>query len=383
MKKLFVVLILMALTFGFGLWLFLENSKTQSTRRSVIVVLGTLEDVTTAQGTLEPKNYVDVGLQVSGQITKLHVDVSDSVKQGQLLAEIDPRIYASRVAEDAAQVKSLHAQVLQQQATLDLAISQHARNTAMYAQKAISKDTLDQSQAALKVAQAKVISLQAQEDQAASMLESDKTNLGFTKIYAPMDGVVASLPIREGQTINSVQSAPTLMRLANLDVMTVRAQVAEADIARLTLGMSAYFTTLGDMERRWKGTVRQIQPSPEIINDVVLYNVLIDVKNPQRILMDGMSAQVFFEIAKASDVPIVPLEALGKRLPKEDTIGKAYAVRVAGKQRTVQIGLTDRTQAEIKDGLAMGDVVEIPDRTKPGSSRGGGGIPPGMTGPRL
>ncbi len=358
--------------------------------RQVAVTTGSIQNIVTAQGKLEPKDYVDVGLQVSGQIKKLHVDVSDTVKQGQLLVEIDPRIYQAKVEQDEAQFKSLQAQTNEQDAILDLAQRQNVRNIEQYKHQTISKDAFEQSEATLKEAQAKLASLKAQTDQAQSQLNSDKTNLGFTTIYAPMDGVVASMPVREGQTLNSVQSAPTLMTLANLDIMTVRAQVAEADIPRIRIGMPVTFTTLGDMEKHWQGTVRLVQPSPEIINDVVLYNVLIDAENKDHALMNGMSTQIFFEQAKADNVPVLPMEALGKRLKDQDKDGaKAYQIllKKAGEKptpTTILVGLTDRFQAEVKSGLSVGDVVVIPGRvSSTDAAKGRTGMPPGMGGPRL
>src|SRR5690606_2265467 len=124
---------------------------------------------------------------------------------------------------------------------------------------------------------------------------------------------------REGQTLNANQQAPIILQIANLDVMTVRVQVAEADVTRLKPGLPVYFTTLGMMDKRWHGRVRQILPSPETVNDVVLYIVLIDVDNRDHQLLTGMSAQVFFEIGKAHDVLTVPVAALGRRVPAKDS----------------------------------------------------------------
>ncbi len=363
-----------------------RKTDTGVAERTATVETGSINALISAQGKLEPKDFVQVGLQITGQIKKLHVDVSDFVKKGDLLVEIDPRIYQSKVDVDHSQIKSLTAQLADQAAALELATLQQGRNQAMYRKKAISKDTFDQGAASLKSAKAKYDSLKAQIEQANSQLVADKTNLGFTKIYAPMDGVVASLPVREGQTLNSVQSAPTLMEIDNLDVMTVRAQVAEADVPHVTLGMPVYFTTLGDMEHKWRGTVRLIQPSPEVINDVVLYDVLIDTDNPGHKLLNGMSTQVFFELGAAENVPILSLEALGKRQPQEDADGaKAYSVQVKGEAapRTVMVGLSDRTKAEIKSGLKAGDVVLVTPHAKPTGGQKTGGMPPGMGGPKL
>ena len=214
------------------------------------------------------------------------------------------------------------------------------------------------------MAKAQVDSIAAQIQETQSNLKASQTNLGFTKIYAPMDGTVTTLPTKEGQTLNANQTTPTVMQVANLDTMTVRAQVAEADVNRLKEDMPAYFTTLGDTEQRWQGTVRQIQPSPEIVNDVVLYDVLIDVKNEGRQLKTGMTTQVFFILGKADNAVIVPAEVLTRRAAKEDNAnGKAYRVAVATEtgreQRIIHVGLQTRTQAQVIDGLKEGERVFV------------------------
>ena len=248
----------------------------------VAVTTGRIEETVTAQGKIETKEYVDVGAQVSGQLKKIHVEIGDTVKAGDLLAEIDPRVYESRVEADRAQLKTLAAQLAEQQAQITLARQVLERNRRLIKSNAVSQEVLEDSEAALKVALARAASLKAQIEQAQSTLKGDETNLSYTKIYAPIDGTVVSQSAREGQTLNASQQAPVIVQLANLNAMTVRAQVAEADVMRLRVGMPVYFTTLGSLDRRWQGTVRQILPSPEIINEVVLYNALVDVDNRDR-----------------------------------------------------------------------------------------------------
>lgn len=373
-------------------WMFFGKSDDSSKGevRYVTADTGTIEDVVTAQGKLEPKEYVDVGTQVSGQLKKLHVDIGDNAKKGDLLAEIDPRLYESRLEADTAQLKSLQAQLAEQQANLVLAKQQQARNAELVKNNAISKDAYDQSTALLKATIAKVNTQKAQVEEIESTIKGDQTNLEYTKIYAPMDGTVATLPTREGQTLNASQTAPTVLQIANLDTMTVRAQVAEADVMRLKEGMPVYFTTLGNMDKRWEAKIRQILPSPEVINDVVLYDVLIDVDNKERKLMNGMSTQVFFVMGRAENVVVLPLDALGRRTPKEDNdTGKAYTVKLKdGGTSVIHVGLTDRTNAEIKSGLNAGDVVSVTSKKPSGNnaSKGQGGQrgPGGVGGgPRL
>src|ERR1041384_6255412 len=350
--------------------------------RPIAVTRANIEEVVTAQGKLEPKQYVDVGTQVSGQLKKIHVDSGDTVRKGQLLAEIDPRVYQAQVEAGEAKLNSLLGQLNQQKAEAVLADQNLQRNQNLIAANAVSKQALQETESQAAVAKAQVDSIIAQIQETDSNLKASKTNLGFTKIYAPIAGTVTTLPTKEGQTLNANQTAPTIMQVANLDVMTVRAQVAEADVSRLKENMPAYFTTLGNSDHRWQGTVRQIQPSPEIVNDVVLYDVLIDVKNEGRQLMTGMTTQVFFIFGKADNAVVVPAEALTRRAAKEDNDkGKAYRVTVtkgdSREQRIIHVGLQTRTQAEVTDGLQAGEQILVnrpagnanPNNQQAGNSR--------------
>jgi macrolide-specific efflux system membrane fusion protein len=369
---------------GLGTLLYFQkppSGRGDTVLRAVPVEMADIEETVTAQGKLEPKQYVDVGVQVSGQLKKIHVEIGDTVKTGDLIAEIDPAVYESRVAADEAQLKSLKAQLAEQKATADFAQKTLDRNRRLIKDKAISQEALDDTQTAMKVALAKVASIDAQIEQASSALEGDKANLSYTKIYAPMNGTVVSQAVREGQTLNANQTAPIVVQVANLDVMTVRTQVAEADVTRLTPEMDVYFTTLGAQDRKWQGKVRQILPSPETINDVVLYNALVDVENKDRSLMTGMSTQVFFVVGNAQNVPVVPVRALGKSVqPEEGQPGNFYQIRVdsngKAEDRVVEVGLMTRQLAEIKSGLQEGDKVLVPETAeKPSGNRqqGGGG----------
>lgn len=354
----FTLIVLLA---GGWYWYSSKSQKPQdNAARPIAVTRGNIEEVVTSQGKLEAKQYVDVGTQVSGQLKKIHVDIGDTVKKGQLLAEIDPRVYQAQVEAGEAHLNSLRALLNQQKATAVLADQNLKRNQNLIAATAVSQQALQETESAAAVAHAQVDSIAAQIQETESNLKASRTNLGFTKIFAPMDGTVTTLPTKEGQTLNANQTTPTVMQVANLDVMTVRAQVAEADVTRLKEKMPAYFTTLGDSEKRWQGTVRQVQPSPEIVNDVVLYDVLIDVNNEEHKLMTGMTAQVFFIFGKADNALVVPAEALTRRVAKEDNDkGKAYRVTVmtdkGREQRVIHVGLLTRTQAEVIDGLQDGE----------------------------
>jgi macrolide-specific efflux system membrane fusion protein len=326
---------------------------------------GDIEITVTAQGKLEPKDYVDVGAQVSGQIKKLHVDIGSIVKKGDLIAEIDPKVYQSQVEGDEARIKTLQAQIIEQKAEIKQAEQKLSRNQTLIRTQAISQEALEDTQTALDIARAQLLSLDAQLEEAQSTLTGNKASLGYTKIYAPMDGTVVDQQTKEGQTINASQTAPVIVQVANLDVMTVRAQVAEADVGKLTPDMPVYFTTLGAQGRRWQGVIRQILPTPETVNDVVLYNVLVDVDNKDRQLMTGMTTQIFFVQGSVQGVPLLPVAALGKRAPEaDDGQNKGYVVHVLDgktpREKTIAVGLMDRTQAQVVSGLAPGDRVLLP-----------------------
>ncbi len=345
------------------------------------VTRGDIELTVTALGSLTPKNYVDVGTQVSGQLTRVYVEVGDTVEQNQLLAEIDPRLYEARVESGQASLDRLQAQLAQREAELELARIRHERNQTLLNSQAISQEAVQESSAALKVAEAQIGSLNAEIRVAQSSYEEAVTNLGFTKIYAPISGTVVSESALEGQTLNANQAAPIVVTVADLETMTVQAQVAEADVVKIQQGMPAYFTTLGMPDRKWQGEVRQVLPTPEIINDVVLYNVLIDVTNTEQLLLPDMTVQVFFIEASANDVVIAPIASLQQR-------GADYTALVMtddGPQpRHIQVGVTDRLNAEIISGLQAGEML-----LQPGARPAGGNNTnrpqrgPGMFGPSL
>ncbi len=388
----FIAMILLALA-AFGGWkaynAFTSNEKAAAEKaaaRFYTIANGDIKEEVTAQGKLEAKEYVDVGTQVSGQIQKIHVDFGDEVTKGELLVEIDPRIYQTKVAADEAHIKTLQAQLAQAGASLVLAQQQYDRNAQLVKSSAVSRDLYQQSKAALNVARANIAAFKAQIAETQATLDGDQTNLAYTKIRAPMSGTVVDIPMRQGQTVNASQTAPTILRIANLDVMTVRAQVAEADVMSIKKGMPATFMTMGQMDRTWPGKVRQILPTPEIVNDVVLYDVLIDSPNKGRLLMTGMDTQVFFTIGKAENVPLVPVAVLTHRQPDADNAkGDAYLVSVLGddgrpQKRVIHVGLMNRTDAEVTEGLVAGDKIILSGAAAGETEKAGGHF---RFGPRL
>ena len=352
---------------------------------------GDLEDTVTATGTLQPKDYVDVGTQVSGQLKKIYVEVGAVVTAKQLLAEIDPSVYQSKVDGDNALLLNLQAQLADRTAQLELTRLQLVRQKNLDREEATTTEALQTAVAVQQSALAQTDAMRAQIKQTGSTLRGDEANLGYTKIYAPIAGTVVSQTAKQGQTLNANQQAPIVMRIADLATMTVQSQVSEADISKLKIGMDVYFTTLGGNNRRHYGKLRQIPPTPTVVNNVVLYDALFEVENPDQALMTQMTAQVFFVASSAKDAVLVPIAALhplpaagkagtsavGSARRAEKASGTdARTLYASGRamvsvldsngkasQREVKVGVMNRISAQIVSGLEPGEKVVIGSRT--------------------
>ncbi|TLP59137.1 MULTISPECIES: efflux RND transporter periplasmic adaptor subunit [Pseudomonas] len=346
---------------------------------TVAVTRSDIESSVTALGTLQPRRYVDVGAQASGQIRKLHVEAGDPVREGQLLVEIDPSTQQANLDAGRYSIENLKAQLAEQRAQYQLARQQFQRQRELTSSGATRQEDLQSAEAQLKVTQARIAMYQAQISQAQASLRSAEAELGYTRIYAPMSGTVVAVDAREGQTLNAQQQTPLILRIAKLSPMTVWAQVSEADIGKVKPGMTAYFTTLAGGKRRWTSSVRQILPIPPkpleqasqgggspasasagtTGSKVVQYTVLLDVDNPDGALMAEMTTQVFFVAGQASQVLSVPLAALNET--PEDGLRLAHVLNADGKieARQVRIGLSDRLRVQVLDGLREGERLVI------------------------
>ncbi|MDR9865234.1 MULTISPECIES: efflux RND transporter periplasmic adaptor subunit [Pseudomonas] len=373
-RALLVVLCLIPVV-GYTAWQMLPPGRDQFA--TVQVSRGDIESSVTALGTLQPRRYVDVGAQASGQIQKIHVEVGDVVKEGQLLVEIDPSTQKAKLDAGRFSIENLKAQLQEQRAQHELAQQKYQRQQNLAAGGATREEDVQTARAELKATQARIDMFQAQIRQAEASLRSDQAELGYTRIYAPMAGTVVALDAREGQTLNAQQQTPLILRIAKLSPMTVWAEVSEADIGHVKPGMTAYFTTLSGGNRRWSSTVRQILPVPPKPLDqtsqgggspassksgsarVVLYTVLLDVDNGDNALMAQMTTQVFFVANQAKDVLTAPVAAL-QGSDKAD-LQTAQVVAANGKieSREVHTGISDRLKVQILDGLSEGDHLLI------------------------
>jgi membrane fusion protein, macrolide-specific efflux system len=254
------------------------------------------------------------------------------------------------------------------QAQLVLAKVQRDRNEKLYTEKLISANDRDLTRANYDVAFADVASVSAQMKQATAAVDTAKANLGYNQITAPMAGEVVSISILEGQTLNANQQAPNILRIADMNTMTVWAQVSEADIVRVKFGQDVYFTVLGQA-RRWNGKIRQILPTPELINNVVFYDVLFDIPNPERELNIQMTAQVFIVLAQAKDVLLIPTAAIGNAGEGAEIKVQVLKANGSVELRAIKIGIKSEISAEVTDGLQEKEQVVIREITAQGNTR--------------
>ena len=317
-----IVAIIVALAIAVTAWHFLKPKETQPQYITAEVSRGDIENSVLATGVLEATKMVSVGAQVSGQVKKMYVQLGDEVKQGQLIARIDSVRQENDLKTAEANIKNQQAQLAVKQANLAKVQAEYNRQQAMYAQDATSRAELESALASYKTAQADIAAINAQIEQSRLTLATAKEDLGYTQIVAPMDGTIVAIVTEEGQTVNANQSAPTIVKLAKLDTMTIKAEISEADVMKVQEGQSVYFTTLGDSETKHYATLRQVEPAPNSINTesnsntssssstAVYYNALFDVPNEDGKLRIDMTAQVYIILDEAKNVLTVPAAAV-------------------------------------------------------------------------
>lgn len=345
------------------------------------VTVSDLEDTVLATGTIGAFKQVSVGAQVTGEVKKLHVALGDKVRQGQLIAEIDALPQQNSLRNSQAALQSAQAQLHARQAALKQAELVAARLRELVAADAGARADLESAEATLTTARADVAAQQAQISQAQVAVDTAQVNLGYTRVTAPMDGVVVAVVTEQGQTVNANQSAPTIIKLARLDLMTVKAQISEADVPRVKPGMPVYFNLLGEPDRRYEVKLRAIEPGPTTIatdtttgsstststTSAVYYNGIFDVPNPEDRLRINMTAQSSIVLAHVEKALTLPSAALGARAG-----GDRYRVRVLEQgrvvERIVRIGLNNRVRAQVLEGLKEGEQVVTSEAAPAGTA---------------
>ncbi|KJN03284.1 macrolide transporter [Klebsiella aerogenes] len=326
-----------------------------------------LQQSVLATGKLDALRKVDVGAQVSGQLKTLRVNIGDKVQKDQLLGVIDPEQAENQIKEVDATLMELRAQLKQAQAERKLAQVTLARQQQLAQRQLVSRQDLDTAATDVAVKEAQIGTIEAQIKRNQATLDTAKTNLDYTRILAPMSGEVTQITTLQGQTVIATQQAPNILTLADLSTMLVKAQVSEADVIHLKPGQKAWFTVLGDPLTRYEGTLKDILPTPEKVNDAIFYYARFEVPNPQGILRLEMTAQVHIQLAEVKNVITIPLSALG------DAIGdNRYNVRLLRngevKEREIVIGARNDTDVAVAKGLEEGDEVIISEST-PGATK--------------
>lgn len=373
MKKRFFILLGLLVAAGAAYYFFSSNSKQETTYLTESVTRGNVEKTVVASGSVESVNEVDVGSQASGKITKLYVKLGQEIKKGEMIADIDSTTQINTLNTKKAALVSYQAQLKAKKTAYDVALSSYNRLSKLYTQKATSLDSVNTAKSTLDNAKAEMEAVEANIKQAEIEVNTAETNVGYTKITAPMDGTVISVPVSEGQTVNANQTTPTIVTIADLSKMKIKPEISEGDITKVKAGQEVSFTILSDSQTVYHSVIDSVDPANTTTSDssstsslssssssttsAIYYyaNVLID--NPDRILRIGMTTENNIKIANSKDVLLVSNMAIQKR------DGKNFVNVLNDKNqpepREVEIGVQNDFKTEIKSGLNEGEKVIV------------------------
>ena len=374
MKKRFFILLGLLVAAGAAYYFLSNNSKQETTYLTESVTRGNVEKTVVASGSVESVNEVDVGAQASGKITKLYVKLGQEIKKGEMIADIDSTTQINTLNTKKAALVSYQAQLKAKKTAYDVALSSYNRLSKLYTQKATSLDSVNAAKSTLDNAKAEMEAIEANIKQAEIEVNTAETNVGYTKITAPMDGTVISVPVSEGQTVNANQTTPTIVTIADLSKMKIKPEISEGDITKVKAGQEVSFTILSDSQTVYHSVIDSVDPANTTTSDssstssstssssssttsAIYYyaNVLID--NPERTLRIGMTTENNIKIANAKDVLLVSNMAIQKR------DGKNFVNVLNGKnqpeQREVETGVQNDFHTEIKSGLNEGEKVIV------------------------
>lgn len=370
--KLIIRLLLLAALIGGGAyagWYFYFQPKPEIAPSTTEVTRGDIEIDVLATGTLNARTVVSVGAEVSGRIEALHVELGQSVKKGDLIAEIDPLDKQNALKIASAALKNIEAQRRIQVTNTEQTRLAAERAERLKSQNLISEADYQTANVAYENAQAQIEVIDAQITSAELSVDNAQLNLSRTEITAPMDGTVVALPVEVGQTINATQSSPTIVKLADLTTMIVRAGISEADVPSVKPGQRAYFTILGSPDAPIDATLLYVEPAPEAFqssssttastssSSAVYYNGVLSVPNVDGSLKISMTAQVTIVTDEAKNALLVPATAVNEG-PRGGSVVEVYDPASKTVQpRRVTTGLDNKVMVEIKDGLAEGDLV--------------------------
>ena len=371
----FLVILVLLAAGGYAWWHFRAQPDEAGAIKYITaeVKKGDIAQTVLASGSIQPFKSVKVGAQVSGEISALSVKIGDKVKTGDPIAEIDASTQQNTRDSAAASLASSKAALTAAQAKLREAQQNFNRQQELVKKGAAARESLDAAQATLKSAQSAVD--QAKADIRKSQLELDNAGLrlGYTSVTAPMDGVVISVAVEKGQTVNAVQDSPTLVTLAQTNTMTVEAEIAEADVGAVQPGMAAYFTLLGADKTRYEGKLKSIDPAPlatsknttttSSSNDTAVYYYgKMDVPNADGKLRIGMTANMVINVREAKGVLTIPMTALQTNSAGADEV-QVMGTDGKPQPREVKLGINDGVNTEVVSGLAEGEQVVVSSGT--------------------
>ena len=357
--------ILIIISVGAGWWYYQQRYSQPKIPPylTAAVTRGEIESSVLASGSLEAAKQVDVGAQVSGEISTLSVKIGDAVKAGDPIAEIDASTQINSKNTAQAQLQSQEAGLKSAQAALNEAQQTYDRQRALLRRGAVAKETVEKASAALQSAKASVEQAKAAVETSRIEVNNAGLNLGHTSVTAPIDGTVIAVLVEQGQTVNAVQEVPTLVKIAQTNTMMVKPEIAEADISKVRPGMPAYFSLLGNPSQRFNSTLKSVDPAPLNISNnsksndgAVYYYGKMDVDNPDNLLRIGMTANVTIITAQAQDALLVPLTAIEPNEQGQDSV--QVLVNGEPQSRRVTIGIEDGVNAQVLDGLKEGDEVK-------------------------
>lgn len=355
------IALVVAAGLGYAYWQQKTQGAAERRYKTQAAEMGEVTKTVSANGTLNPVVLVNVGTQVSGTVKKLHVDFNDRVQAGQVLLELDPALFKAQVNQSAANLRNAEA-------ALELAQANEARSRALYEQQFISRQDFDTAVQALKSAGAQVALATAQ-------LAKDRTNFDYSVIRSPVSGVVVDRAVDVGQTVAASFQTPTLFRIAqDLGKMQIDSSFAEADIGSVRVGQPVRFNVDAFPDRSFSGQVRQIRLNATTQQNVVTYDVVVAVDNPEQILMPGMTAYVNVIVAQRKNVLLAPNAALRfspqraqeksqpapSRRPKgereDGATGTVHVLDAGGlRQAKIKLGISDNRVTEVLSGDLKAD----------------------------
>ena len=355
MKKRILISIsaLIAVVFVSG-FAFYFNKHRDSGYITVPAKVDTIVEAVEASGTVNPVNTVDIGSQVSGMIKDIYVDYNSKVTKGQLLAQIDPSLFQAQVDKARGDLEAARSNKAKIQAMLVYDKKNYERYKRLYEKNYVAKSDLDLAEATYKSDLAQIAAAQGTINQAQATLNNNLTDLRYTKIVSPVDGIVVSRAVDVGQTVAASFQTPTLFQVAqDLTNMQIEVNVSEADIGKIKKGQEVEYTLDGYADSVFHGKVTEVRIAPTTVSNVVTYTVIVDVDNKDQKMIPGMTANASIITNKSENVICVPTDAL-KFTPKEITGGKKY------KEQGLWILRNNKpTRISIETGAKDSDRTEI------------------------